>query len=236
MLSLRHSAIPLDNVLGPWFLGVVVSSIIFGITSLQVYGYYTRFSSRDPLFLKIFVAALCALQTFHLALLIMSYYAASVTNFGDYVGLGIEPWSLRAQVVVGAVLATLVQTFYAYRIWTLSGKSEHRYMASGLPAFIVSDLSIPYENNQKFLQLLFSAGELAMSIAYTVKISPNLTRNPPDIAHFIISGLSLEMICNLLITGGIVTNLRKSRSKFERSNRVINILIVYIVNSNALTL
>ncbi|KAJ7929541.1 hypothetical protein B0H13DRAFT_1963955, partial [Mycena leptocephala] len=65
---------------------------LFGVTCLQVYLYFTKHCSGDPVFLKTFVALLMALDTLHLALVSHSFYSTTVTNFGDYVGLGQAPW------------------------------------------------------------------------------------------------------------------------------------------------
>ncbi|KAJ7044289.1 hypothetical protein C8F04DRAFT_1228656 [Mycena alexandri] len=88
----RASLIPLDNFLGAWLIGLIVASVFFGVTCLQVYLYFTKHSARDPVFLKTFVVLLLALDTLHLALVSHAFYFATVTNFGDYVELGTAPW------------------------------------------------------------------------------------------------------------------------------------------------
>ncbi|KAK6966587.1 hypothetical protein R3P38DRAFT_2590636 [Favolaschia claudopus] len=128
----RASLIPLDNFLGTWLIGLILSSVLFGVTCLQIFLYFTKYCSRDRGILKIFVLFLFALDAFHLALVSHSLYSVVVTNFGDYVQLGIAPWSLLIQTVVGILLGTLVQFFYGWRIYVISKKSVI------LPAMIVS--------------------------------------------------------------------------------------------------
>ncbi|KAJ7343894.1 hypothetical protein DFH08DRAFT_871415 [Mycena albidolilacea] len=122
-LAPRHSAVPLGSLLGPWLIGLVVSSIVFGITCLQVYLYYTKFSSRDPLILDIV----------HAILLTMSYYVTSVDNFGDFEAISAAP-------------CNLVQMFYAFRIWTLSNKSPW------LPGIFctLAELSMSHDSSDSF--------------------------------------------------------------------------------------
>ncbi|KAK7018206.1 hypothetical protein R3P38DRAFT_1295004 [Favolaschia claudopus] len=211
----RHSLIPMDKLLGPWMLGMVISSIIFGITCLQVYLYYTKFASKDSTFLKAFVAFLFSVEILHLTMLTMSYYVASVTNFGDFVAIALGPWSLRAQIVIGVFLGTLVQLFYAFRIWTLSHKSPY------LPVIII----------------LCSFGALAFSIVYTIRAS--ITQkfdNNSEVIPFSTSALALEVACDIFITLGMVFSLLNQRTDYQRTNRVLNILIAYTVNSGALTM
>ncbi|KAJ6613738.1 hypothetical protein B0H10DRAFT_2047340 [Mycena sp. CBHHK59/15] len=213
-LAARQSLIPLDNLLGPWLIGLLISSVIFGITCFQVYLYYTKFCSRDSTFLKIFVGCLLTVEILHLTLLGMSYYEASVTNFGDYVAIFKGPWSLRAQIVVGVFLGTLVQMFYAFRIWTLAHKSPY------MPLLII----------------ICSLGALSMSIVYTIKVS--ITKafdNTGDVIPFSTSSLSLEVACDALITGAMVYNLWKGHTDYHRTNRALNILIAYTINSGAIT-
>ncbi|KAK6988097.1 hypothetical protein R3P38DRAFT_3229648 [Favolaschia claudopus] len=97
-LVARASLIPLDNFLGTWLIGLILSSVLFGVTCLQIFLYFTKYCSRDRGILKIFVLFLFALDAFHLALVSHSLYSVVVTNFGDYVQLGIAPWSLLGSV------------------------------------------------------------------------------------------------------------------------------------------
>ncbi|KAH9963510.1 hypothetical protein BC827DRAFT_114803 [Russula dissimulans] len=83
---------PLDNLLGAFLIGVILSSIIYGISWLQVYLYYTQHSERDGSFLKSFVAVLLVLDSLHLTFLCHGLYIVSVTNFGDYVADLHAPW------------------------------------------------------------------------------------------------------------------------------------------------
>jgi len=213
-IAARHSLIPLDKLLGPWFIGLVVSSVIFGVTCLQVYMYFTKYCSRDGTALKAFVGCLFVVEILHLTMLGMSYYETSITNFGDFVQVFKGPWSLRAQIVIGVFLGMLVQMFYAYRIWTLSHKSPY------IPVLII----------------ICSLGALSMSIVYTYRAT--ITKafdNTADVIPFSTGSLSLEVACDILITGGMVYNLLQGRTEFSRTNRALNILIAYTLNSGALT-
>ncbi|KAJ6584457.1 hypothetical protein B0H19DRAFT_1249424 [Mycena capillaripes] len=210
-IAARHSLIPLDKILGPWFIGLMVSSVIFGITCLQVYMYFTKHCARDPIGLKVFVGCLLTVEILHLVMLGMSYYETSITNFGDFVEVFKGPWSLRAQIIIGVFLGMLVQMFYAYRIWTLSHKSPY------IPVLIV--------------------GALSLSIVYTIRATITLKEfeNTADVIPFSTGSLSLEVVCDVLITGGMVYNLLQGRTEFSRTNRALNTLIYYTVNSGALT-
>ncbi|KAH8997402.1 hypothetical protein EDB92DRAFT_1839544 [Lactarius akahatsu] len=84
--------IPVDNVLGVFFLGVIFSSILYGVIWLQVYSYFTQHCKGDRLFLKCF-----------LALVVHGFYVSGVTNFGDYSADLRPPWSLKVQTLIGGM-------------------------------------------------------------------------------------------------------------------------------------
>ncbi|KIY50422.1 hypothetical protein FISHEDRAFT_71483 [Fistulina hepatica ATCC 64428] len=114
----------LDNTLGATFIGIVISTILFGITVLQSYLYFADGSAGDPIFLKIFVAVMLAIDAFHVALLCHLYYYYTVSNFGNLIALAAAVWSMDIQIGVGVLLSTMVQWFYAWRIYKLSNQKD----------------------------------------------------------------------------------------------------------------
>ncbi|ETW79425.1 hypothetical protein HETIRDRAFT_427990 [Heterobasidion irregulare TC 32-1] len=116
------SLTPLDSLLGAAYVGVIVSTVIYGVTCLQVYLYYTEHCSNDGRFVKVFVAALMLLDTLYVVLLAHFLYHYTITNFGDYAALVPDMWSILVEVVIGDLLSTLVQFFFAYRVYCLSKK------------------------------------------------------------------------------------------------------------------
>lgn len=206
----------LDNLLGALLVGVLLSSIVYGITWLQVYLYYTQHSSKDRPFLKCFVAILTALDTLHVALLCHGLYVASVTNFGNFLADLRAPWSIVAQVAIGVVVTTSIQQFYAFKIFQLSERKNIH-----LPLAIC----------------VISAAEFGSGIAFTVKSFQigEFDKNAPSIPYGA-SSLALEVICGVFITSGMVYYILKQRSGIKRSNRVLNLVILYIINSGGLNL
>ncbi|CAK5270802.1 unnamed protein product, partial [Mycena citricolor] len=59
--------VTLENTLGAVFLGLVVSCILFGVSSLQMYFYYHHYP-HDTLLHKSSIAALWVLDALHLSL------------------------------------------------------------------------------------------------------------------------------------------------------------------------
>ncbi|KAH9019279.1 hypothetical protein EDB84DRAFT_1517455 [Lactarius hengduanensis] len=86
--------IPVDNYLGALLIGTLFSSIIYGVTWMQVYSYYNTHSSGDRWPLKSFVAFLMLLDSANLVFAIHPTYDLLVTDFGDYSAIEIfPPWS-----------------------------------------------------------------------------------------------------------------------------------------------
>ncbi|TFY82863.1 hypothetical protein EWM64_g1145 [Hericium alpestre] len=105
--------ISVDKSLGALEIGAIFSTLILGITSMQVYSYYTQHSSRDGVFLKSYVALLMAMDCFHTGLVCALLYHYTITNFGDYDILQRDSWMFLVQVAVGSVLSLFVQYFKA---------------------------------------------------------------------------------------------------------------------------
>ncbi|KAJ6472456.1 hypothetical protein C8R45DRAFT_1103905 [Mycena sanguinolenta] len=261
-LAACGSQVPLDNFLGAWLIGLILASwhgtlcycfhLGLGeyfqrlrdipapeLISTQAYLYYTVHSHRDGAFLKSFVGAMVFMDGFHLTLLIMGFYNAVVTNFGDYAALGRPPWTLLVSPLacLGAivlnvcrrkslsensgVLGTMVQTSYAYRVWMLSRSPI-------IPGFVVlctwSKLGLGIVYTRRSFELKDAAAKLG--VPYSAE----------PLVKLEVASLSLEMTCDVLISAGMVYALWQNKSEFRRTNRAINTLVAFFVRSGVLNL
>ncbi|KAF7362519.1 hypothetical protein MVEN_00599700 [Mycena venus] len=187
------SLVPLDNLLGAAFIGIMISTAIYGITCLQGYIYYSENSSGDNQHLKIFVGALIALDTFHVMLLGIFYYHYTVTNFGDYVQLLDSTWSLLAQVIVEDVIALMVQFFFAYRIYHLSEKNM-------LVPTAVCILSI---------------GQLGFTV---VAVNVKEFKESEAMKPWTISGMASSVACDVIITISMIYYLWSQKQQGNESD------------------
>ncbi|KAI0316901.1 hypothetical protein OF83DRAFT_1124267 [Amylostereum chailletii] len=209
------SLVPLDNLLGAALVGVGVSTAIYGLTWLQVYLYYTEHSGRDGKFLKAFVAVLMVLDTTHVAFLFTFLYHYTVTNYGDLRVLAETTWSLIGQVTVGTVMSFMVQCFFARRVYILGKKKIV------VPSIIV----------------ILSLGQLVVGgILYAIKaFQVVLFSNAPPDLPYALSALSMDLACDATIAVAMIYYLRKSRAAVSNTNRAIDILITYTMNTCLLT-
>ncbi|KAJ6584451.1 hypothetical protein B0H19DRAFT_1058865 [Mycena capillaripes] len=106
-----------------------------------------------------------------------------------------------------------IYLFYAFRIWTLSHKSPY------IPVLIVGIRLLILWFFSMFLtivKILCSLGALSLSIVYVIRAT--ITKafdNTSDVIPFSTGSLSLEVACDLLITGGMVYNLLQGRTEFS---------------------
>ncbi|KAK0231182.1 hypothetical protein IW262DRAFT_464028 [Armillaria fumosa] len=146
-----HYKMPiLDGTLGATLIGVVIGSMIYGLSLLQLYSYITgRCSDKDGFFLKAFIAVLMSVNSLHLILVCHSLYYYTITHFADFEALAVSIWSAAVHIPVGAVVSSLVQFFYAYRLFLLNGRKY------AVPTTII----------------FFSVLQTAMGISLAVKMS-----------------------------------------------------------------
>lgn len=202
-------------------IGVILSSIVFGVTWLQVYLYYTQYSSRDSISLKIFVAVLTALDSLHLALLGHGLYIILVTNFGNYLADSQAPWTLVVQSIIGVVVTTCIQYFYAFRVFRLS---QRKNIYAPVVICVISTAEFGFVVG--FVAKSFQAGAFAKN-GVTVPFGT--------------SALVLEVLCGMLITTSMVYYILQQRTKIKKTgapgtSHVLNLIMSYVVNSGALNL
>ncbi|KAH9005781.1 hypothetical protein EDB86DRAFT_1135951 [Lactarius hatsudake] len=148
--------VPVHNTLGAFFIGTILSSIIYGITWLQVYSYYNNHSSRDRWPLKSFVAFLMLVDSANVAFIIQTNYHVNVTNFGDYQALPFVPWSLPAITLSSYILEVSVELFYAYRIYRLSRGSP--YLPAAISVVSLTSFAIGIFYCAKVLEHIHGVG------------------------------------------------------------------------------
>ncbi|KAH9027001.1 hypothetical protein EDB85DRAFT_150678 [Lactarius pseudohatsudake] len=207
--------IPVDKIHGALLIATVLSSIIYGVTWSQVYSYYNSHSSRDRWPLRSFVAFLMLVDSANLVFLIYSTYQLIITDFGDYEFTTFTPWSQAGVVVSTVVLEVSVQHFYAYRIYCLSWRSPY------LPAAIS----------------VISLTEFGIGIVYSTKILKHTHES--ELGGFpgvYLATLSFKVLCDVLITVGMVYTLLSNRTRVRRTNNMLNILAIYAVNCGILHL
>ncbi|KAJ7496706.1 hypothetical protein FB451DRAFT_200683 [Mycena latifolia] len=108
-----------DSTIGAFEVGVLISYVLFGFTTLQTYIYFSRFpNDRRPL--KWLVAFVWCCEMAHVICVGAALYTMTITYFGQVERLVRTPDSLTAGITFSGLVGPSVQSFFAFRIYRLS--------------------------------------------------------------------------------------------------------------------
>ncbi|KAJ7307627.1 hypothetical protein DFH08DRAFT_975452 [Mycena albidolilacea] len=112
---------------GAYEIGVLLSYVLFGVTTTQAYLYYTRFP-EDSRKLKALVVFVWSCELAHALCLGMTLYRWTITYSGRADVLKFFPAPLAISEIFSGFVATCVQSFFGYRIYVLSKKPYISYL------------------------------------------------------------------------------------------------------------
>ncbi|KAF8584330.1 hypothetical protein K439DRAFT_1616755 [Ramaria rubella] len=109
--------------LGGLELGILTSSVLYGIVTVQVYLYTSR-EFDDPLWLRLMVWTVCirALETAHTVISWYLLYSLTVINYGQPYKIEEKTWTYLAGFPLAACIGSIVQAYFVYRVRVLSKK------------------------------------------------------------------------------------------------------------------
>jgi len=107
------------SITGPPLLGIVLNWGLFGILSTQVFIYYQAFPRDKPL-LKALVYSVYILEVAQTVLLMENAWRVFASGFGNIDEFDKVETSWLSVGILGGIVAFMVQSFYAYRIYVLS--------------------------------------------------------------------------------------------------------------------
>ncbi|KAN0127344.1 hypothetical protein V8E53_014868 [Lactarius tabidus] len=103
--------IDIRTTFGATFVGLLVSTTLFGLTLAQIWMYFWNYHNRDSKALKFFVAFITVMDTLHTILSAYVNYWYLVLNFGNVENLDISIWVLHLQISTSVIIASSVQLF-----------------------------------------------------------------------------------------------------------------------------
>ncbi|KAF7301921.1 hypothetical protein MIND_00758100 [Mycena indigotica] len=225
------SPIPLDSTLGGLSIGVTAATLIFGINCMQTFLYFVEHSAHDGRFLKAYVAALWFFELITVVLINHGMYYYSITNWGDLDVLS-KPtvWSVIVEIGLSTLIALMVQTFFAYRVYILSGGKKLL-----LPCIIMTltlaqfAMGIVYTRMGLAFKRLSGGTSDFVRLHYHHDMAWNLTLFEP----YVMSLFGLELAADGVIAASSIYYLRQhhERSSIKSTKHVIYVLIRYVVNT-----
>ncbi|KAJ6575736.1 hypothetical protein DFH09DRAFT_377945 [Mycena vulgaris] len=214
-MSVHSTQLPtLGNTLGAVFLGVVISCILFGVSTLQVYNYY-HYYPHDGLLHKLSVRIFRLLDLTHLSLTVYSTYHYGVLGFGNIDGLQEVIWAIKLHTAINVVIILMVQSLYAYRVWLLGGY-HHGVLGYLVAAVVLGGFGI------------------GIVLAYET-YSINVWSEAADISWAIQSSFAASTAIDVVISVAMCYYLRKSKGTELRLNSRISTLMQYTLSSGVFT-
>lgn len=207
----------MTSLVGGFAIQLCLGLIICGITYSQAYTYYLM-SAKDPWLIKATVATVVILESANSVFSISMMYTTLIQNFGNYLGLIEVAWSVKGASL--AIIATIsfARAFNVYRVYQVSRGNR---LLTSLAGFISLSNTV----------IGFGGGTVALLRA---KTWPEFLANKGANINFILS-MGLGVFDDILISSTLIYSLYRMKTGFNRTDRLITVMIVYVVNTGAMT-
>ncbi|OBZ76374.1 hypothetical protein A0H81_03414 [Grifola frondosa] len=255
---LKRYAVPtkhvpsLNNTFGAMLIGTYIATMIYGLTTHQTYRYFRLYAS-DGWGLKSTVICLWVLDSFSTALSLHYCYYYLVMNYFNPEGLLEAVWSVQLVVAISSLVTIIAHLFLIRRIYLLG---HNRVLTAAVTAIAIVRLG---ESNRVITTLSGAHLVCDPGFGFAVTIEASVSRvnvarwklyNAPISDSQIhpgrvqkICGLyvanfhrfSLSVISDTFITIALCVSLHGTRTGYKWSDSLINILIVYTINTGLLT-
>ncbi|KAH7909855.1 hypothetical protein BJ138DRAFT_178544 [Hygrophoropsis aurantiaca] len=198
---------------GPSFAGLVISLAMYG-TSVGQYIYYVISfpGSTDLNSIKAFVFSVMLFNTVHTYVSVAFFWMMLVSGHNSFTHILLMPWQL-AMVLLCYCITFIVQSFYAHKVWIISGRSW-------------------------FVTAIVLALAAAQMVVGSVCVSIGLRTQSTDAlfgSRLSGAGALLSVFCDTLITGVVYYYLRPKRWGVRRKESVFRHLTMIFVQMGLLT-
>ncbi|KAI9059473.1 hypothetical protein FKP32DRAFT_1579823, partial [Trametes sanguinea] len=198
----------LDNTFGALLIGTYVGLIQYGWTAHQCYRYY-RMYTHDTWILKTLQTLCSVLETFHTVLCMHICYHYLATNYFKPFALQ-QGRCIHPRIIQGAVIITS-QSFFLRRVYLIGRKFRP------LVAFAA----------------LLLVGEFGRLISVTIDTFLHPGLHTSNQAWMNSAGVGMAVLADTLLTAALTFSLHRSRTGIKRTDSVIDLLIMYAINTGA---
>jgi len=203
----------IQDTYGASLIGLLVSTVLYGVTVTQIWIYYCQYRDRDPMVFKGFITLLFILDTLHTILCIYSVYWYLILNFGNLANLDLNMWAVNIQPDVNGLIGFLVQLFYARRVYIMSKSIV-------IPAIIAVLGAITFS-----LGFVFTAKSFALK-RYSLYGS---------LTWVTCVGMGSTAVADIIIALAMCWYLYGKRTGFSKTDSMIMTLMSYSITSGLLT-
>ncbi|KAG2140186.1 hypothetical protein DEU56DRAFT_799199 [Suillus clintonianus] len=204
----------LPSTYGAVLLGGFIASVLSGIITAQTFTYIKRYPA-DTRVTKSIVALTWLLDSIHTVLVCTASWIFMIQWFGDDAKTDYIPAPLAISVALTAFLTLIVHCFFAHRIHKLTHNDWR--------------ISVPI--------VVFAFLRLVAALVSTVEMIElkTMTAFRHNVEWVFTVGLSLSCIVDVLVAVVLCVTLRSNRSAYSNMDRIINSIILYTLENNALT-
>ncbi|KAJ3807215.1 hypothetical protein EV368DRAFT_85926 [Lentinula lateritia] len=208
----------LNSTLGVLEIGILISGVLFGVVTTQVYVYHKNFP-KDSLWLQIgLVDGMWLIELGHTMCIFHAIYFYTVANYGDPKALLVAPVTLGIAVVLHGITTILVQAYFTYRIFRFSKKP---YLIPIFSTFLM------------FAQLL-AVTTLSAEAIKVAQISLGLYLEKWE--WLLLTTLWLRVAADLTISSSLVFFLYQQRDNAYKSTvLVVDRLIRWTIETGVIT-
>ncbi|KAL1949755.1 hypothetical protein VTO73DRAFT_8636 [Trametes versicolor] len=203
----------LNNTFGSFLIATFIGLIMYGLTLHQTYRYYRLFPG-DTLVLRAIVVSTLILETVHIVLCMHVCYYYLVTEYFNPLALLDGVWSIRILPVSTAVVILLSESFFTRRVYLIG--AQFRVIVVVVPILMLAILGFATAATvEAFIRPTFADFE--------------------KVAWMTSAGFGVAVLVDSLLTGTLILVLQKSRTGFRKTDSLIDVLIIYAVNTGLLT-
>lgn len=199
--------------LGAILLGSLLGALLSGIVAMQVFLYFKLYSD-DPLRFRGLVLFIWLLDILHTAMACASNWSYLIAHFGDDNVADSIMWPTAVTVALTAFITFFVQSFFAYRIFTLS---KNWFITLPIGILTTARLAAALVSTSKMIELGHFS-EFVHSIGWVFTM-----------------GLSLATTVDVMVTFTLCWYLNKSRTGFQSMEAIVDSIILYTIETNSLT-
>jgi hypothetical protein len=208
-VSLIPAGATVDNTWGAAFLGLLVAAILYGITSLQVYVYFTNYPN-DPRRFKALTVIVWILDSASLALVVNAMYGYLITDMLDPFARFRVNRSLNLDPAIMGILAFLTHGYLGTRVYIVCNRSK---IIAGMLA-------------------LMACSSLTLAITSTVvSFRFEFWAERAEMRPLALAGTALCVILDGLIATILCVYLLKQRAIGKRVRRLVKRIIIFAINT-----
>lgn len=205
---------PAELIHGPAFVGIIFNILLYGVVINQTFTYYSVFRNKDRMGMQIFVAVLFVADTLNTIFNIIWIYGAVIKNFGNFASLEYADLFLASDAAMTAIIAAMVQTFFAWRVKILT----QNLWITGLIAFLA------------FCNLVAGVGSAIINRNFYPKFA-----DFQKYSYIVIPWLVFSAVCDVVITVALTWNLKKRSGFRSDTDDILNKIIRVTIQNGAVT-